>query len=190
MTKLTVEEAHKNTLHGGVIETLAYIRKSYWIPQGRQLVKKYLKECQICRCYEGKPVPYPGPPELPSGRVRGGTPFEVTGVDYTGAITITGDSGPPKKVYICLFTCASTRAVHLDIAEDLSSETFLQIFRRFAARRSCPRRIISDNGTNFMGASPVLMEILNSPKVQRAFKVKTLHLVLYYSQSTMAEWIH
>ena len=69
---------------------------------------------------------------------------------------------------MCLFTCASTRAVHLEVAEDLSSETFLQLFRTFAARRSCPRIIISDNATNFVGAAPFITDIMNDPKVQQA----------------------
>ena len=55
----------------------------------------------------------------------------------------------------------------LEVAEDLSSETFLQLFRTFAARRSCPR-IISDNATNFVGAAPFITEIINDPKVQQA----------------------
>ena len=147
-TKLIINEAHQITLHGGLGDTLSQVRKHYWIPKGRQAIKASLKECNICRRYEARPVHYPGPPNLPQERVTLTRPFEVTGVDYTGAMTITGEADVPKKVYICLFTCASTRAVHLEVAEDLSSETFLQLFRTFAARRSCPRIIISDNATN------------------------------------------
>ena len=168
LTKLIIKEAHKITLHGGLGDTLAQIRKNYWIPKGRQAVKASLKECNICRRYEARPVHYPGPPNLPQERVTLTRPFEVTGVDYTGAMTITGEADVPKKVYICLFTCASTRAVHLEVAEDLSSETFLQLFRTFAARRSCPRIIISDNATNFVGAAPFITDIMNDPKVQQA----------------------
>ena len=168
LTKLIIKEAHQITLHGGLGDTLAQVRKSYWIPKGRQAVKASLKECNICRRYEARPVHYPGPPNLPQERVTLTRPFEVTGVDYTGAMTITGEADMPKKVYICLFTCASTRAVHLEVAEDLSSETFLQLFRTFAARRSCPRIIISDNATNFVGAAPFITDIMNDPKVQQA----------------------
>ena len=168
ITKLIIKEAHKLTLHGGLGDTLAKIRETYWIPKGRQAVKASLKECNVCRRYEAKPLSYPGPPTLPKDRVQLTRPFEVTGVDYTGAINISGEEGTPIKVYICLFTCASTRAIHLEVAEDLSSETFLQIFRIFAARRSCPRIIISDNATNFVGAASFITDILNDPKVQQA----------------------
>ena len=168
LTNLIIKEAHQVTLHGGLGDTLAHIRKNYWIPQGRQAIKPSLRECKICRRYEARPISYPGPPHLPQERVTLTRPFEVTGVDYTGAITITGETDVPKKVYICLFTCASTRAVHLEVAEDLSSETFLQLFRTFAARRSCPRIIISDNATNFVGAAPFITDIINDPKVKQA----------------------
>ena len=168
LTKLIIMEAHQVTLHGGLGDTLAQIRMDYWIPKGRQAVKVALKGCTICRRYEAKPFKYPGPPVLPQDRVTLTKPFEVTGVDYTGAITLTGDVSGPRKVYICLFTCASTRAVHLEVAEDLSAETFLRMFRAFAARRSCPRIIISDNATNFVGSAPFITEILNQPKVQQA----------------------
>ena len=168
LTQLIIMEAHRITLHGGLGDTLAQIRKDYWIPKGRQAIKVTLKGCNICRRYEARPISYPGPPALPHDRVTLTRPFEVTGVDYTGALTITGDSDSPKKVYICLFTCTSTRALHLEVAEDLSAETFLRMFRAFAARRSCPRIIISDNATNFVGSAPFIIEILNQPKVQQA----------------------
>ena len=61
-----------------------------------------------------------------------------------------GSSGE-YKIYICLFTCTSTRAVHLEVVTDLSEESFLQAFRRFAARRSLPRLVISDNVSTYMG---------------------------------------
>ena len=55
-------------------------------------------------------------------------PFTVTGVDFTGALYIRAPEGE-NKAYICLFMCANTRAVHLEVVSDLSEETFLQAFR-------------------------------------------------------------
>ena len=49
-------------------------------------------------------------------------------------------------MYVVLFTCANTQAVHLELAVDLTADTFLNVFRRFVARRSCPQLMISDNG--------------------------------------------
>ena len=91
----------------------------------------------------------PGPPVLPKERVITGRPFQTTGVNYTGAISVKdATNGETFKVYIALFTCMVTRAVYLQVASDLSAETFLNVFRQFAAVCSLPRFIISDQGTN------------------------------------------
>ena len=80
------------------------------------------------------------------------------------------------RIYcICLFTCAYSRAIHLEVAEDLSAETFLHVFRRFAARRSCPRKMISDNATNFVSGAGFIKDIMNQPKLQRALKARQCH---------------
>ena len=69
------------------------------------------------------------------------------------------------KAYICVFTCASTRAVHLELAPDLSVESFLLLFRRFAARRGLPATLISDNAKTFKTSSKELIKIARSPDV-------------------------
>ena len=69
--------------------------------------------------------------------------FKLRGVDYSGAITLSDDEREVgRKYYICLFTCATTRAIHLELAKDLSAKTFLLLFRKFVARRSLPRLMI------------------------------------------------
>ena len=47
-TSLIVQECHQRIMHSGVIATLAEVRRQVWIPKGRQLVKKILKQCGIC----------------------------------------------------------------------------------------------------------------------------------------------
>lgn len=167
LTSLVVHEHHTQTFHGGVADTLAAIRDAYWIPKGRQVVKGLLNRCIPCKILEGKSMKLPGPPPLPAERVVYTEPFQTVGVDYSGAITITNsDDNVPKKFYVCLFTCATTRAVHLELARDMSATTFLQLFRRFVARRSTPRIMISDNGTNFTATSKFLRELYNNPEVK------------------------
>lgn len=73
------------------------------------------------------------------------------------------------KRYLCLFTCLSTRAVHLEIAYGLDTDTFLNAFYRFVSRRGEPEEVFSDNGTNFVGASRELKELfrlIDKSKVQ------------------------
>ena len=72
-----------------------------------------------------------------------------------------------KKRYSCLFTCLATRAVHLEIAFGLITDSFLNAIYRVASRRGLPYEVYSDNGTNFMGADRELQGLLSQvDKVQ------------------------
>jgi len=120
-----------------------------------------------CKKVAGFPYQAPDAPPLTKLRLQESRPFAVSGVDYTGALHIR-DGKSESKVYICLFTCAATRAVHLEVVSDLSAETFLLAFRRFAARRSTPDVMISDNATTYQAAAEELKEQLTSSKLKQA----------------------
>ena len=166
ITSLIVYHVHKTCLHSGVNATATALRQRYWLPSTRQVVKSLLRKCVRCRQVAGKPYPRPDPPPLPSVRVKEARPFEITGVDFTGALHVkeVGDS----KVYVCLFTCGVTRAVHLEIVNDLSVEMFLQALRRFAARRSLPHILISDNASTFEAAAKDLEELISSTQMSES----------------------
>ncbi|XP_071123186.1 uncharacterized protein [Mytilus edulis] len=153
LTKLIVMDAHERSLHSGLNATLTYVRQSYWVPTLRQFVKKLLNKCVTCRKVMGKSYNKPDPPPLPKIRVQEASPFTVTGVDYTGALYIKNSEGTLRKAYICLFTCASTRAVHLEVVPNLSEHSFIQAFRRFVSRKSLPKILVSDNATTFIAGS-------------------------------------
>lgn len=78
-------------------------------------------------------------------------PFKVTGIDYLGPVFVSGvyDVTSMNKAWISLFTCAATRAIHLELVPDNHSETFLRVFRRFISRRGIPSKTISDNASTF-----------------------------------------
>lgn len=83
-------------------------------------------------------------------------------MDYAGPIFVKSKLGRGSKLnkaYICIFVCLTTRAIHLEVASDLSTETFWAAFRRFIARRGKPTNVYSDNGTNFVGAKRELDEL-------------------------------
>ena len=71
------------------------------------------------------------------------------------------------KAYVCLFTCSSTRAVHLELTPDLSVSSFLLLFRRFASRRGLPVTLISDNAKTFKTSSKEILKIARSNEVIR-----------------------
>ena len=119
-------------------------------------------------------MPYrqPQTPDLPIERVSLDPPFAHTGLDFIGPLYIrnAGESSKEKgsdKVYIYLFTCASTRAIHLELTPSLSVESFLLAFRRFVSRRGLPVTLLSDNAKTFRSASSYIRKITRSDEVLR-----------------------
>ena len=137
------------------------LRQLYWIPSARQVTRRLLQHCVVCKRVNGKPYQVPDPPPLIKERIQSAQPFEFTGVDFTGALYVR-EQGGESKVYVCLFTCAVSRAVHLEIVTDLTVETFLQAFRRFSSHKSLPRLMISDNASTYMSAAEELQQLFNS----------------------------
>lgn len=155
------------------------IRQKYWIPKLRQLVKKHTFRCAVCVRFRGKAIEQ-FMASLPKERVRVTRCFRNVGVDYAGPITIRAkhDNRNPKlaKAYICLFVCLSTKAVHIEVAEDLTSNAFLDAFNRMVARRGNVDSCWSDNGTNFRGAYKELRQtidiIITDPETQKKLGTK------------------
>ena len=95
--------------------------------------------------------------------------FTNTGVDFAGPLFVKSDlkeKSDMKKVYIALYTCGSSRAVHLDVVPDLSAETFIRSFKRFICRKGMPRLVVSDNAKTFKTSARVLTSIFGLPEVQ------------------------
>jgi hypothetical protein len=90
-----------------------------------------------------------------------------TAVDFAGPLYIKnkGDSSS-TKVWICLFTCCVTRAIHLELVADLTTTTFLRCLKRFSARRGLPRRILSDNAKTFKTAARLIKTIFSDKEVK------------------------
>ena len=111
-------------------------------------------------------MPSPPVPQLPKDRVGDHPPFAVTGVDFAGPL-YANTSQDQDKVYICLFSCGVTRAVHLELTVDLTANSFLQAFRRFASRQGLPTKMISDNAKTFTASAREVKKIVRTPEVQR-----------------------
>ena len=89
---------------------------------------------------------------LPEQRLAfGEPPFANTGVEYFGPMNVKRGR-IVKKRWGCLFTCLTTRGVHVELACDLSTHSFIMALRRFRGRRGNPKTMRSDNGSNFVGA--------------------------------------
>jgi len=84
-TELVIYATHSAQLHAGVNGTLTAIRQNYWIPGARQVIKRLLRKSVKCRKVTAKPYQPPDPPPLVTVRTQVTQPFQVTGVDFTGA---------------------------------------------------------------------------------------------------------
>ena len=100
-------------------------------------------------------------------RVSDDTPFTHTGIDFAGPLYTSekGANEEDSKTYLCLFTCASTRAVHLELTKRLSSEAFMLAFRRFTSYRGLPVTLLSDNASKFKSAWKDIVKISRAKKV-------------------------
>ncbi len=162
-TTLVVRRAHSRVMHNSVKETLTDIRRRFWIIKGRSLVRSIIHYCVTCKRYEGAPFKAPIPPALPLFRIQERPPFTFTGVDYAGPLYTR--SREANKVWICLFTCCVTRAIHLEVVTDMTTDSFIRCLKRFAARRGMPRRFLSDNGKSFKAAAVYLGRIFKDQTV-------------------------
>ena len=79
--------------------------------------------------------------------------------------TVFGKELQVTKVYICLFTCGSTRAIHIELTPSLTTQAFIRCLRRFVARRGIPELIISDNAKTVKAAATQPTKIFNDPDV-------------------------
>ncbi|CAB4007545.1 PREDICTED: uncharacterized protein LOC100197852 [Paramuricea clavata] len=151
-TRLVILDAHEATLHHGVKTTLAHIRRKFWIVKGRESLKEVLRKCVTCTRYQGRPVRAPASPDLPHFRVDHlAHAFQFTGLDFAGPLFVKDGLGNNKS-YILLLTCASSRAIHLELVPDMSVHGFLRGFKRFMARRGIPDLVINDNFKTFKSA--------------------------------------
>ncbi|CAG7822491.1 unnamed protein product, partial [Allacma fusca] len=150
-TKLLIAHLHKESRHQGIETVISNLRMYYWVLQARSAVKRSFSECVMCKVRRARPCP-PIQGVLPIERLtRQQRPFANTGIDYFGPLMVTANRKTLKR-YGVIFTCLSIRAIHLEIAPDLSTDSAINAIRRFIARRGSPDVLWSDNGTNFHGA--------------------------------------
>ena len=105
----------------------------------------------------------------PTRQTRFGRPtfYLFTGIDFAGPLYTSekGANEKDSKTYVCLFFCASTRAVHLELTKRLSSEAFMLAFRRSTSRRGLPVTLLSDNARTFKSPSKDIVRTGRAKKV-------------------------
>lgn len=164
VVNLLIDYTHVQNLHAGIQLTLSLLAQQVWILSARSVVRSRIFQCMICFKQRPKNT-FPLMGDLPKARVTPARPFLATGLDYGGPFTIKVHnlrSIRHVKSYICIFVCLVTKAVHIEVATDLSTDSFLSVLTRFVSRRGLCADIYSDCATNFVGANNVLRNLIHS----------------------------
>ncbi|XP_039447736.2 uncharacterized protein LOC120426987 [Culex pipiens pallens] len=159
-TKLIVTHYHETMFHAGQQLLISAVRERFWPINIRNLVRELIHKC--VDCFRVKPkVLDQLMADLPPERVTPCTPFARVGVDYCGPFQVAYPQrrARPVKCFVAIFVCFVNKAVHLELAADLTTQAFLAALKRFTARRCKPKLVMCDNAKNFVGARRELNEL-------------------------------
>ena len=158
-----VLDLHKFMLHVGPESTLSTLRQKIWLTQGRREVKRVIRRCVACQKQRVGPCAQKMGP-LPEERVSCSPAFAYVGTDFAGPLYVK-EGSTIQKVYVCLFTCASSRMIHLELTHSLTTDEFLQAFSRMTSRRGLCHTVWSDNAKTFRAASKEIQKLYD-PSIQ------------------------
>ncbi len=137
-TDLVIRYYHEIAGHMGQESVLALLREKYWALKGRSAVRRVVRLRVDCQRRK-RPTCEQFMADLPSDRVTANDPpFTSVGVDYFGPAQVKQGRSHVKR-YGCIFTCMDTRAVHIEMAHSLNTDSI----RRFISLRGRPRNIRS-----------------------------------------------
>lgn len=140
---------------------MSLLRERFWVVKASSAVRRVLSKCVECRRRQG-PVCGQKMADLPVDRLTPDQPpFTAVGVDYFGPFQVRRGRTYAKR-YGVIFTCLAIRAVHIEVAFSLDTDSFLLALRRFISRRGQVKEICSDNGTNFTGGEKELRESISA----------------------------
>ena len=151
ITEFIIGYAHEKTRHSGRGVTLNELRSNgYWIINGNAAVRRFISRFVKCR-YLRNTAGEQKMTNLPNSRVEPAPPFLYCAVDYFGPWYVKEGRRELKR-YGTLFTCMASRAIHIEVAHSMQTDSFLQALRRVIARGGPIRELCSDQGTSFVGA--------------------------------------
>lgn len=161
LSLLIVDCFHITYLHCGPRTLQSIIQRKFWILGIRNLIRSRLSKC--VQCFKAKPIqcqPLMG--DLPSSRVQQTRCFQKVGIDFAGPFLVKEShrrKAKTYKVYVCIFVCLAVKAIHIEVVTELSTAAFIAALDRFVSRRGLCTFIVTDNGTNFIGAKRYLNEL-------------------------------
>jgi hypothetical protein len=168
VTNLLIRSLHEENGHIGQQALLSVVRQTYWPIGAKNIIRAVTRKC--IRCFKCKPQAasqFMG--DLPPHRSAIYFPFVNVGTDYAGPLTIKINRRTSAKAYVALFVCMSTKAVHIELVSELTTNAFIAALTRFVSRRGHCQHIYSDNATNYVGARnelKALYELMNDSSHQ------------------------
>jgi hypothetical protein len=143
--------------HGGRTSSTNEVRNNgFWVVGISSRVRSVIHSCIKCRILRGS-TGIQKMSDLPEERISSEAPFTYCGVDMFGPYGVK-EGRKELKRYCALFTCLSSRSVHIEVTCSMDTDSFIQALRRFVGRRGSVRIMRSDNGGNFIGAENELKE--------------------------------
>lgn len=161
VTTLLLKKEHLRLGHAGAQTVLSNVRLKFWPLNGLREIKRVIKNCITCFRFQAHPC-HQIMADLPRDRISVARPFQKVGIDYGGPFFIKSSrlrKAPVTKCYMAIFVCMTTKAVHIELVSNLSTDAFLLTLKRFISRRGQPSIIYTDNATNFLGARNQLKEV-------------------------------
>ena len=158
ISNIIIDYYHKKSQHQGRHITSSAIRAAgFYLERERHAVRHFLGKCTMCRKLRGAPENQLMA-NLPMDRTEPTPPFTNTGLDVFGHWFVreglsTRRNASLRKVWAVLFTCLSSRAVHIEVLASMDTPTFINALRRFFSIRGPCKIIRSDRGSNFIGAT-------------------------------------
>ena len=186
LTTLIITDRHQYLNHAGTKQTFVQIRSEFWIPSARKIIKDIITRCVPCRRLKAKPYLPPPTGSLPELRLSQLPPFTNTGTDFAGPVYVYySEIGRREtfKSYINIFTCASTRAIHLELVPDLTTNCFINSLDRFSSRRGIPHVMVSDNAKTFKCAAKELDCFITSSSYQAYLADHRIRWFFYLEKS-------
>nr|XP_054757838.1 uncharacterized protein LOC129263947 [Lytechinus pictus] len=188
VTEALVRHIHQKVHHQGRGVTQNELRaQGYWIVSGSKVVAELVRNCVTCRRLR-RPEEVQKMADLPEERTEPTPPFTFVGMDCFGPFMVKRGRSEVKR-YGLLFTCFCSRGVHIEMLDDMSTESFILALRCFIAIRGAVRQIRCDQGTNFVGARNELqaaVKEMNADKVEAYLAEKQCEFIFNAPHSSHA----
>lgn len=174
ISNLILQHIHHQVGHSGRSHMLSRLGQRFWLPHANSLARKIIRNCVFCRRMQARPGEQKMA-DLPEDRLYPDLPpFSHVGIDYFGPIEVKRGRAQVKRWGV-IFTCLVSRAIHLEMANFLTTDSCINAIRRFICRGGSVLSIRTDCGTNFVGAQRELQEALkelNHQKIQNTLLIE------------------